>query len=165
MSGRASCSPSYRDLGDAIGSRLHPLHDLMPSRVGRPASRARILRRPGQAAFVLVLLFASLVFPPQTVAAPSGTRDLGTHIVIGWNDLGMHCANRSFADLCVLPPYNTIWSVVIVRGDATTLPQVHVAGYEVTYSLPDNTYSAGKTDFPGPGRTSSSASTCRMTSA
>jgi len=65
-------------------------------------------------------------------------------ILLGWNDLGMHCYNRDFQDLAVLPPYNTLWAQVIQRGDP---PQIITAGIRVEYSFPDNTYSVGKTNF------------------
>ena len=42
---------------------------------------------------------------------------IGNYVVIGWNDLGMHCYNHDFQDLAVLPPYNTLWAQVIQRGD------------------------------------------------
>ncbi|MGZ3515525.1 MAG: hypothetical protein ACXU93_16400, partial [Thermodesulfobacteriota bacterium] len=29
---------------------------------------------------------------------------MGGYVVIGWNDLGMHCINSSYAELAVLPP-------------------------------------------------------------
>ena len=32
----------------------------------------------------------------------------GTYKILAWNDLGMHCYNRDFSDLAVLPPYNTL---------------------------------------------------------
>lgn len=69
---------------------------------------------------------------------------LGEYVLIGWNDLGMHCANRSFEDLSVLPPYNTVWATLIRRGED---PAILGSSYSVTYDLPDNTYSVGKTDF------------------
>ncbi len=69
---------------------------------------------------------------------------LGDYALIGWNDLGMHCANRDFADLCVLPPYNTVWATLIRRGEE---PDILGSSYGVTYELADNTYSVGKTDF------------------
>lgn len=64
--------------------------------------------------------------------------------VIAWNDLGMHCYNRDFADLAVLPPYNTLWAQVIRRGSP---PAVITTGITVSYSFPDNTYSVGKSNF------------------
>ncbi len=67
------------------------------------------------------------------------------YVLLGWNDLGMHCYNRDFQDLAVLPPYNTLWAQVVKRGDP---PQVVTQGVTVEYSFPDNTYSAGiKSNF------------------
>lgn len=70
--------------------------------------------------------------------------ELGDYVVIGWNDLGMHCYNRDFQDLAVLPPWNTLWTQVILRGDP---PLIVTENITVTYSFPDNTYSVGKSNF------------------
>jgi hypothetical protein len=64
--------------------------------------------------------------------------------IIGWNDLGMHCMNESFANLAVLPPYNNLWAQVIRQGPN---PEIVTSGVSVEYSIIDNTYSAGKTNF------------------
>jgi len=69
------------------------------------------------------------------------------YIIIGWNDLGMHCSNKDFSKLVVLPPYNNIHAQVIQLGDATRLPVVVTTGFRVTYEIPGNTYSVGKTNF------------------
>ncbi|MEJ2634921.1 MAG: hypothetical protein P8184_06475, partial [Calditrichia bacterium] len=69
------------------------------------------------------------------------------YIIIGWNDLGMHCANKDFQTLAVLPPYNNLMAQVIRLGDANSLPQVVTDGLRVTYEVPGNTYSVGKTNF------------------
>ncbi|MEJ2707143.1 MAG: hypothetical protein P8074_05975, partial [Anaerolineales bacterium] len=89
--------------------------------------------------------------PPKTPqpTEPSSTPtsqppQLGDYVVIGWNDLGMHCYNRDFQDLAVLPPYNTLWAQVIQRGDP---PKIVTSGVTVEYSFPDNTYSVGKSNF------------------
>jgi hypothetical protein len=66
------------------------------------------------------------------------------YVVLSWNDLGMHCYNRNFKDLAVLPPYNNLWAQVVKVGNP---PQIITNGITVTYSFPANTYSAGKTDF------------------
>ena len=66
------------------------------------------------------------------------------YAVLAWNDLGMHCYNRDFQDLAVLPPYNTLWAQVVRRGDP---PQVITNGIRVSYSFPENTYSIGKSNF------------------
>jgi hypothetical protein len=71
------------------------------------------------------------------------------YIVIAWNDLGMHCANLDFANMCILPPYNTQMAHVIRIGDPTRPPLVvnGTSGIYVTYEIPGNTWSAGKTNF------------------
>ena len=47
----------------------------------------------------------------QVAVAAAGER----YVVLAWNDLGMHCYNRDFRDLAVLPPYNTLWAQVLRR--------------------------------------------------
>jgi hypothetical protein len=69
------------------------------------------------------------------------------YIIIGWNDLGMHCSNQDFSTFVVLPPYNNIHAQVIRVGDAVTLPLVVTSYMQVTYEIPGNTYSVGKTNF------------------
>lgn len=69
-----------------------------------------------------------------------------TYVLLGWNDLGMHCANRDFSKAVVLPPYNNV-RAQLVRKNATGLPTVLSTGYTVSYSIPGNTYSVGKTNF------------------
>ncbi len=59
----------------------------------------------------------------------------------------MHCSGKNYQNLCILPPYNNVKSHVIHRGSATSLPQVITSGVNVTYEIPGNTYSVGKTNF------------------
>jgi hypothetical protein len=68
----------------------------------------------------------------------------GEYVLLGWNDLGMHCYNHDFQDLAFLPPYNTLWAQVIKRGDP---PQIVTQGVRVQYAFPDNTTSSNKTNF------------------
>jgi hypothetical protein len=68
----------------------------------------------------------------------------GDYVLLGWNDLGMHCYNSDFQDIAVLPPYNNLWAQVVKRGDP---PMVVTDNIEITYSFPDNTYSVGKSNF------------------
>jgi len=67
------------------------------------------------------------------------------YVLIGWNDLGMHCANQDFSKIAVLPPYNNIHAQLIFKS--STNPQVVTTGYTIEYSIPGNTYSVGKTNF------------------
>jgi hypothetical protein len=72
----------------------------------------------------------------------------GTYIVIAWNDLGMHCSNKDFSNMAILPPYNNQSAHVILKGDPTTLPEVMgpSSGITVTYEIPGNTYSGSSTN-------------------
>ncbi len=112
-----------------------------------------VRKHPIAHAVLIAIAMAILCQPLCTTPAAAATDQsmenlaLGPYIVIGWNDLGMHCMNKNFADLAVLPPHNTVWATVIKRGDATHSPQVMGAPYSVDYRIEDNTYSVGKTDF------------------
>jgi hypothetical protein len=99
----------------------------------------------GQAAKQAPALQAEIsVQAPQAPVQPLATDPPDQYKIIGWNDLGMHCMNESFANLAVLPPYNTLWAQVIRQGPN---PEIVTTGVKVEYSIIDNTYSAGKTDF------------------
>lgn len=67
-----------------------------------------------------------------------------SYVVLGYNDLGMHCMNQNFAEICILPPYNTLHAQVIRRG---VEPELVTSGVTVKYSIPGNTFSVGKTNF------------------
>jgi hypothetical protein len=92
-------------------------------------------------------MVAVLGLPLLIVLAAFEPPPLGDYIVISWNDLGMHCSGKNYQNLCILPPYNNLKSHVILRGTATTLPQVITSGVSLTYEIPGNTYSVGKTNF------------------
>jgi len=68
------------------------------------------------------------------------------YILIGWNDLGMHCSNKDFSKIAVLPPYNNV-RAQLIRKLPNQKPQIITTGYTVEYSIPGNTYSVGKTNF------------------
>ena len=53
-------------------------------------------------------------------------------ILLGSNDLGMQCYNRDLQDLAVLPPFNTLWAQVIMRGD---LPQIVSRKAKAVYTV------------------------------
>lgn len=90
----------------------------------------------------------SLSLQTQKIFLPiiikSTTVSNGQYVIIGWNDLGMHCMDPSFEDFSVLPPFNTLWAQVIKRGAE---PRIVTSGVTVEYRIIDNTYSAGKTNF------------------
>ena len=91
-------------------------------------------------AIVLISSVAAVAAPrPSDQPAASGSYSLLT-----WNDLGMHCYNRSFDDLAVLPPANTLWAQVVKVGNP---PQVITTGLTVEYFFADNTNSTSKSNF------------------
>jgi hypothetical protein len=99
----------------------------------------------------LTIVIASSIAPaPESATAFGPPVKVDTdrqYIVLSWNDLGMHCYNRDFNDLAVLPPANTLWAQVIKVGNP---PQVITTGVTVEYSFPTNTYSVGKSNFWSP---------------
>ncbi|MBU1949478.1 MAG: hypothetical protein KJ927_12250 [Candidatus Eisenbacteria bacterium] len=98
------------------------------------------LRRILISATILILLAG---WVPSSMAADR----LGDHVILSWNDLGMHCMNKDHQNISILPPYNNLWAQVIQRGDELTLPSLVTQDVTVEYSIPGNTYSVGKTDF------------------
>ena len=43
------------------------------------------------------------------------------HVVLAWNDLGMHCYQGDFSSFLILPPYNVYWSQVVQRGETPAI--------------------------------------------
>ena len=134
----------------------------MPQREGYSSSASANARAPKHRAGLLVVglllvgLCASIVLAAgssqSAMAAPSAVAALSDgaklteddYVVLAWNDLGMHCYNRSFADLAVLPPWNTLWAQVIRIGDP---PHVVTSGLTVEFFFEDNSTSVTKSDF------------------
>ncbi len=69
-----------------------------------------------------------------------------SYVLLGWNDLGMHCANKDFSRIAILPPYNNIYAQLVKRTPGQK-PQLITSGVILEYSIPGNSYSAGKTNF------------------
>jgi len=80
--------------------------------------------------------------PPSSASAPAVSSQL---VVLGYNDLGMHCMNQDFSEMCLLPPFNTLRAQVIDRGGED--PRIVTSGVAVSYSIPGNTNSTTKTNF------------------
>ncbi|MFB3896577.1 MAG: cytochrome c3 family protein [bacterium] len=74
----------------------------------------------------------------------SQTMSPGNYVVIGWNDLGMHCMGKDYSSICILPPYNNLWAQVIHRGNP---PSIVTTGINLAYSFQNNSYSVGKINF------------------
>ncbi len=83
--------------------------------------------------------------PPPTTTPTTPVVKPGSMVVLGFNDLGMHCINPTFGELCILPPYNNLHAQVIDRSSGS--PHIVTSGVTVQYSIPGNSFSVGKTDF------------------
>lgn len=66
-------------------------------------------------------------------------------LVLGYNELGMHCMNEDFSEMAILPPFNTLRAQIIDRSGEE--PKIVRSGVTVKYSIPGNTHSADKTNF------------------
>ncbi len=98
-----------------------------------------------QKVYRTLLVLAGLALLVLVVAVgQNATAKSNQYVILAWNDLGMHCYNKDFSDVAVLPPYNTLWAQVVKVGNP---PKLVTSGIKITYSYPDNTYSAGKTNF------------------
>jgi len=99
---------------------------------------------------VILLWAIGLLLPVMFFSFKPGDKQPGTnnYIVIAWNDLGMHCANKDFSNMCILPPYNNQSAHVIQVGTTSSMPQVMLpstSGIRVDYSIPGNTWSGSTT--------------------
>ena len=83
--------------------------------------------------------------PPQTAVTAPAPIAPGSFVVLGYNELGMHCMNQDFSEMCILPPYNNLRAQVIDRRGEE--PRIVKSGVSLTYSIPGNTASATKTNF------------------
>lgn len=90
---------------------------------------------------------ASLLTPvrAQQMANSTYVVQSGSYVLIGWNDLGMHCISPRFKEIAILPPYNTVRAIVIRKAGEE--PHVVTSGITISYSMDNNKSVAGKTDF------------------
>lgn len=92
-----------------------------------------------------VLLTSLLLQLPTAPAAPAAPTVSTPFVVLGYNDLGMHCMNQDASEFLLLPPYNTLRAQVVDRTHGS--PEIVTSGITVSYSIPANTRSADKTNF------------------
>lgn len=82
-----------------------------------------------------------LTFSPSSEALPLPP---GPYVVVAVNDLGMHCSQEDFSEICILPPYNTLRAQVIKRGEE---PDIMDGDVTVSYRIPEHSRSSDKTNF------------------
>ena len=66
---------------------------------------------------VTVILLLGLLSQPSCSSQSGGGGTTAKYVILGWNNLGMHCYNPDFEHVGVLPPYNTLIAQVIKVGD------------------------------------------------
>ena len=74
------------------------------------------------------MLFAASA--PEEESVPTAN----DYIVITWNDLGIHCANKDFSNICILPPDNTKSAHIIQVGDQSNMPVVMIPAFPALLS-------------------------------
>jgi hypothetical protein len=97
------------------------------------------------AAGLAPILWSSGSSPRAAAAAPVNMATGSPLVILGYNELGMHCMNEDFSELCILPPFNTMRADVIDRSRSE--PQIVTSGVTLSYSIPGNTHSTDKTNF------------------
>jgi hypothetical protein len=107
------------------------------------AATALVVAQPwrGATASATVAVSDPLAAAPLGALALTGPR----YVLLGANDLGMHCMQQSYADFMILPPYNNLKVQLFRRGsEGATLIK---SGVTITFSVIGNTTSASKIDF------------------
>ncbi len=124
----------------------------MRSSIGKIAAAALL--------FLLLLVLAgqtgssreSDIVPPPDPAP-------GDYVLLAWSDRGMHFMNRDHEVMSLMPPHSTLHAQVVHRsntddssksgmpGVAASWPRIETKDLVLEYSIPGNTWSAGKTDF------------------
>ncbi len=66
------------------------------------------------------------------------------YVLVAWNDVGMHCLNPTYNEAVLLPPYNTLWAQLILRGDP---PEIVTTEVQLEYLLVNNTTSYNKRSY------------------
>jgi hypothetical protein len=82
-----------------------------------------------------------LSLSPQSQAVPAPP---APYVVVAVNDLGMHCSQEDFSEICILPPYNTLRAQVIRPGEE---PEIMDGDVTVSYTIPEHSRSSDKTNF------------------
>lgn len=105
----------------------------------------RVLARRLAMATVAGLAIAAAAWGP-TGGAGDGDKVISTpYVVLGANDLGMHCMQGDFSEFMILPPYNTVHAQVIDRSGEH--PKIITSGVTVDFTIPGNTTATDKTNW------------------
>ena len=109
-------------------------------------------------AFVPLWVFVVLWFLASGCGGGGGASSTGTpgdppvltsHVLVAWNDLGMHCMDNDYSVFSILPPYNNLHAQLVDRATGRMVTSGVTLTYEATTDTRGsiNTTSAGKTNF------------------
>jgi hypothetical protein len=119
----------------------------------------------GKTMAIVSLLLLLLVLAGQTGSGresdlvPPPDPAPGDYVLLAWSDRGMHFMNRDHSVMSLMPPYSTLRAQVVRRrdsdgsepggtpGQAASWPRIQTKDLTLEYSIPGNSWSAGKTDF------------------
>lgn len=76
------------------------------------------------------------------ITDPKIPADGMSHVILAWNDLGMHCSQDDYSYFLILPPFNTLHVQVVERGMGLV-----TSGIRVSYVFPGKADSTLHTDF------------------
>jgi hypothetical protein len=108
----------------------------------RKERRGRLL---GNGRWVYVALVPALLLAISAGVVLS--ESTGEYVVISWSDEGTGFSNSDFSTFALFPPYSTLKAQVIRKGLGGAMPSLVGRDVLLTYEIPGNTYSAGKTNF------------------
>ncbi|MFZ2446169.1 MAG: multiheme c-type cytochrome [Syntrophobacteraceae bacterium] len=69
------------------------------------------------------------------------------YVVISWSNLGMQDTNKDFSTFALHPPFGALMAQVVKRGTESRGPSLVTKDVSLTYEVPNNTYSMGKTNL------------------
>jgi hypothetical protein len=109
---------------------------------------------------LLLVLAVQAVTSGESDVVPPPDPAPGDYVLLAWSDRGMHFMNRDHSVMSLMPPHSTLWAQVVHRSDtdgsssaggipgaAISWPRIETKDLTLEYSIPGNSYSAGKTDF------------------
>nr|WP_302595795.1 cytochrome c3 family protein [uncultured Cellulosilyticum sp.] len=100
-----------------------------------------IIKRIG---IVLACIVSIYIAMGEGVRA-TAVNDSKEYVLLGANDLGMHCIQQDYSSFMILPPANNIRVQVFEKGQ--TKNRLVTDGIKVSYEMIDNTTSVGKSNF------------------
>ena len=112
----------------------------------KPGNRERN-RLPVRRVFYMALLAViCIVLPAGMLFSQQRPED---YVLLSWEYPGMHSTGNDYSIFALYPPFNTL-EAQVVKKDPYGKPSLvtgAISQFRLTYSIPGNSFSAGKTNF------------------